>query len=161
MSFLYIEPTMDEISNYKKIIKKQGILVCRDQLDIYTIVESVDHFTFGFLHISEKAQIGKRKINSFEEKFNLNGFVLCLYNPILPDELSIELICATKQSKIGKTMMEIVEEKAREMNIRKLTLNCIANEKLRAWYESFGFVFVKTINLRNDIPKVYYMIKMI
>ena len=55
--------------------------------------------------------------------------------------------------------MEIVEEKAREMNIRKLT--CIANEKLRAWYESFGFVFVKTINLRNDIPKVYYMIKMI
>lgn len=147
MNFLYIEPTMDEISHYKKIIKKQGILVCRDQLDIYTIVETVDHFTFGFLYVSEKGQI--------------NGFVLCLYNPILPDELSIELICATKQSKIGKTMMEIVEEKAREMNIRKLTLNCIANEKLRAWYESIGFVFVKTINLRNDIPKVYYMIKMV
>jgi predicted GNAT family N-acyltransferase len=148
MSFLYIEPTMDDISHYKKIIKKNGVLlVCRDQLDIYTIVDHDDHFTFGFLHVSEKGQI--------------NGFVLCLYNPILPDELSIELICATKQSKIGKTMMEIVEEKAREMNIRKLTLNCIANEKLRAWYESFGFVFVKTINLRNDIPKVYYMIKMI
>ena len=54
MSFLYIEPTMDEI------LKKQGILVCRDQLDIYTIVETVDHFTFGFLHVSEKAQSSSR-----------------------------------------------------------------------------------------------------
>lgn len=153
MNFLYIEPTSDEISHYKKIIKKQGVIVCRDQLDVYTIIDSTNHFTFGFL------QIGKRKINSFEERFSLNGFVLCLYNPILSEELSIELICATKQSKIGKTMIELVEEKAREMNIKRLSLNCIANEKLKAWYESIGFVFVKTIHLRKDIPKVYYMIK--
>ena len=56
-------------------------------------------------------------------------------------------------------MIELVEEKAREMNIKRLSLNCIANEKLKAWYESIGFVFVKTIHLRKDIPKVYYMIK--
>jgi hypothetical protein len=152
---VYIEPTSADISMYRELIKKQGVGVCQDQLDVYTIIDKSSHFTFGFLHFAKKAQIGKN------DRFYLNAFIFCSYTDVEPDEIHIELVCSRKEKKLGKDLMFAVESKATtsKLKIRKLTLDCLAEEKLKKWYESLGFIYVRTINLRQDIPKAFRMVK--
>ena len=158
---IYIEPSTDDISNYKKIIKKQGVLACQDKLDVSIISTSINNFTFGFISLIQKAQLGRRSINSFIDKYTLKGFILCNYNTDLNDELTIELVCSSKGTNIGKLLIEVVQEKAKQLNIKKLLLLCLANNKLRKWYEMLGFIYINTIYLSPNVPKVYRMVKFI
>jgi len=45
------------------------------------------------------------------------------------------------------------------MKIKRLELNCLANLKLKKWYEMLGFIYIRTIYTGYGIPKVYKMIK--
>lgn len=52
-----------------------------------------------------------------------------------------------------------MEEKARDMKIKRLLLFCLANNKLRKWYEILGFIYISTIDLKPGVPKVFRMVK--
>jgi N-acetylglutamate synthase-like GNAT family acetyltransferase len=155
---LYIEPTMKDIVMYRKLIKSQGNDVCQNEIDIYTINETIHSFTFGFIIISTKAQIGRRNLNK-NDLFLIDGFIFCSHNNITPKELHIELVCSRKEKHVGKRLMNHVEERAKQYGISQLTLHCLADDKLRKWYESLGFLYVRTINLNINVPKVFYMCK--
>ena len=156
---MYIEPTLPDIANFRSIIKKQGDTTCKRLLNYYTISEAAGSFTFGYISLTKKAQLGRRSIHNFSDKFNLNAFVLCIYNNLIKDELHIQLICS--MNKIGKLLIEVVEQKAKEMNIKKITLDSLAIPRLRSWYESLGFVFIRDTIISPNIPKLLYMIKFI
>ena len=160
MPLIYIEPTDDDINLYKSLIKRQGVDVCRDQIDIYVINKAIDILTFGFLEISKKANIGRRRLSQ-EDDYKVRGFILCSYDHYQPDTLTIELVCAARFTKLGTPLMNAVEDKAREMGIKVLVLDCIDNDGLREWYENLGFVFRRTKYLRQDIPKVHVMMKLL
>jgi len=57
--------------------------------------------------------------------------------------------------------MKQVEIKALEMGVDELSLFCIAEDRLKAWYETLGFRYIDTIDLYENIPKVYIMKKTI
>ena len=57
--------------------------------------------------------------------------------------------------------MNVVEQLAKERNVKRLTLDCLATEQLRNWYESLGFIYKRTVFLSKDVPKVYHMIKLL
>jgi hypothetical protein len=159
---IYVEPTDKDISYYRELIKKQGNDVCQDKLDISVIKNASMNFTFGFLHTTTKAQIGRRKLN-INDKYYLNGFIFCTYCPKIPDELYIELICSRKEKKLGKLLMKTCEEHVQrlyEPKIKKFTLNCLANNKLRTWYESIGFEYIREYPLPcKGAPKLFFMVK--
>ncbi len=156
---LYIEPSRSDISNFRNIIKKQGDFTCKNLIDTLSISDAANGFTFGYVSLFMKAQLGRRSINSFSDKFFLKAFVLCNYSQLLPDELHIQLICS--MNKTGKLLMEVVENKAREMNVKRLTLEALAIPKLRSWYESLGFQFVRDRFIDPKLPKLFYMVKYI
>ena len=150
---LYIEPTNTEIKNIKELIKKQGEKTCNDQLSVQTISDKLSSFTFGWVTGTLKAQLGRRSIKNI----TLTSFVLCTYTQIEPEYLTIEIICSS--IKTGTFLMELVQEKARSMNIKRLQVYSLAITGLKRWYESIGFVYVSTIDLKPGVPKVYRMIK--
>jgi hypothetical protein len=87
---LYIEPTMKDIVMYRKLIKSQGNDVCQNEIDIYTINETIHSFTFGFIIISTKAQIGRRNLNK-NDLFLIDGFIFCSHNNMLNNVRIINL----------------------------------------------------------------------
>ena len=157
---VYIEPDDSDIALYKAMVKKEGEEVCRDQLDVYTITNTIENFTFGFLYLSKKAQIGRRRL-SLEDDYKIKGFIFCSYEPFQPEQLTIELVCASPNLVLGKPLMIEAENKAIEMGLTTLVLYCIDDDRLKTWYESLGFVYRKTIYLRRDVPKVHLMMKKI
>ena len=154
MALIYVEPDDRQMLLYKKLIKDQGVTTCRDQLSMSVISSAVDSFLFGFLHVSKKAQVGRRRLSPRDD-FQINGFIFCTFVPSSPHELTIQLICASKQSHLGKVLMQAVENKAKTMNVSSLRLHCLDNRKLRTWYESLGFTYQETIYLKPEVPKVF------
>ena len=145
---LYIEPTSKEIFNIKKLIKKYN--TCKNEFDTTVISESINSFKIS---IFPKAQIGRR---SFHEPI-LKAFIFCIHDINIPEEIYIQLVCSV--NKTGKLLMDMVEQLAKERNIKRLTLDCLATEY--TWYESLGFKYSRTIFLSKNIPKVYHMIKLL
>jgi hypothetical protein len=154
---IYIEPSTPEIKQIKDLIKKQGDKACQNQLSIESISESVSKFTFGWVSVLQKAQLGRRSIKSLTDRYTLLSFILCHYTPLIPEQITIELVCSTTRS--GKLMMELAEERARTLNIKRINLYSLSNDKLKRWYESLGYVYVNTIYLQPGVPKIYVMIK--
>ena len=149
---IYIEPSTPEIKQIKELIKKQN---CQNQLSIES--KFVSKFTFGWISVLQKAQLGRRSIKSLTDRYTLLSFILCHYTPLIPEQITIELVCSTTRS--GKLMMELAEERARTLNIKRINLYSLSNDKLKRWYESLGYVYVNTIYLQPGVPKIYVMIK--
>jgi len=154
----YIEPSDTQIKDIRELIKKQGDKTCKNEVSL-NFSEKVSNFTFGWIYILPKAQLGRRSIKNVNDKFTLLGFILCNYSPFLPHEMFIEIVCSVNKS--GKLLMELAEEKARTMNIKKIELYSLPNTKLKNWYESLGYVHIRTIDLMTDVPKVFVMVKLI
>ena len=153
--FKYIEPSNSEIKQIREMIKKQGDRACQNQLSIETISENA--FTFGWIYISPKAQIGRRSIKSSNDKHT--SFLLCLYTSLKPEYLTINLVCSINH--LSKLLMDTAENRAKEMGIKGIELQAIPNDKLIKWYKSLGYVYINTIYLKSAsvVPKVYCMIK--
>ena len=156
---IYIKPSNSDIKDIKELIKKQGETTCKNLISIQTISEKVSGFTFGYTCSLKKAQIGRRSIKNVNDHFILKSFILCNHNPNAPDQITIELICSI--NKTGKLLMELVEEKARNMNIKRIYLYSLAILPLKKWYESLGYTCFTTIFISENIPKVYSMVKYI
>jgi len=153
----YIEPSNSDIKHIKELIKNQGSRVCRNQISSNFISKNANSFTFGWITASRKAQLGRRSIKNINDQFNLSSFILCTYNINVPSYLIIDLICSTVKS--GNFLIELVENKARDMNVKIIQIFFLINDKLKIWYESLGFVYISTINSDDGQPKVYSMIK--
>jgi hypothetical protein len=154
---VYIEPSNNEIKNIRELIKTQGLSTCKNKVNIEYISKKTSSFTFGWMSAIPKAQLGRRSIKNINDRFSLNAFVLCSYTPNAPDQVVVELICSV--NKIGKLLMELVEDKVKSMGIKKLQLYSLANDKLKKWYESLGYSVYTDFNIGNE--EVYAMIKYI
>ena len=152
---IYIEPTLKDIKFYKELIKEQG---CRDCIDVQVIHNKINTFVFGYISISNKYQSNRRSI---KKPTTLNGFILCSFNKELDSVLDIDLVCSRKNSKIGKILMNTVEEYAKSIGIDTLVLHSLAEENLKKWYKELGFIHISTVYLKEDIPKVFFMMKKI
>jgi hypothetical protein len=69
---IYIEPSTPEIKQIKELIKKQGDKACQNQLSI----KCVSKFTFGWVSVLQKAQLGRRSIKSLTDRYTLLSFIL-------------------------------------------------------------------------------------
>lgn len=139
---------------YKKLIRKQGHIVCRDQIYQGIINDSLDQFTHGFISISQKAQIGRARRGSNDD-FIVNGFSLLQdYQGI---DLRLLLICnAVRQKGAGRSMMEQIIVFGLEAKFSRIQLYALPDPKLVRWYESFGFEVITPL-YRDGEVKVYDM----
>jgi len=153
----YIEPSTPEIKQIRELIKKQGDKVCKESISVESISKNASTFTFGWISVLQKAQLGRRSVKSLNDRFTLLSFVLCHYTPDTPDQVTIEIICSTNKS--GKLLMELAEQKSISMGIKRIYLNCLDNNNLKRWYESLGYKHFTTIYSRQGVPKVYSMVK--
>ncbi len=155
---IYIEPTAGDIKFYKYLIQEQ---TCRDSIDVQLIYNKINTFVFGYISISNKYQSSRRSIKKSTDKYILNGFILCSFNKELDSVLHIDLVCSRKNSKIGKILMNTVEEYAKSIGIDTLVLHSLAEENLKKWYKDLGFVHISTVYLKEYIPKLFFMMKKI
>ena len=109
------------------------ILTYKKNISVSISSTSVNNFTFGFI--------------------NVDQIILCHYNTDLNDELTIELINPKKINNLF-----FVEEKAKQLNIKKLLTFCLM--PLKKWYEMLGFKSVGIIYLSPNAPKVCKMVKL-
>ena len=156
---VYIEPTRSNMNLYKRLIKKQGEQICRNEIELYTITKAMDEFNFGFIHISQKARVGHRMLD-VTDRIQLNGFVFCRYIEEFND-VSVDLVCSRKHMHLGREFMEAVEEKAKELNAGRLVLCSLGEERLKRWYEAIGFRTIGEIPYHKGGIKVYTMMKIL
>ena len=156
----YIEPSSDEIQHIRKIIKDQGNKTCNSKINTVAINAYVTSFNFGWISLTPKAQLGRRSIKNFSDKFLLRAFLLCVCNPSTPTVLQIDIVCS--EVKTGKFLMSLAEDKARSMGLKRIILYALPDQKLLNWYKSIGFEPIIQINdSRSKNDKLFYMEKLI
>ena len=139
----YFDNNTDNINIIKNYIKYQGYDICKSQIGKEYITEILNNMTFGFIYYNKITEYGRFKRK--KKEYYVYSFILCSYNNDFPDDLEIKLICS--RNKDGSELIKIVEEKAKDMNIKRLNLFSLPQEKLKNWYIKQGF------NIKN---KVFY-----
>lgn len=158
----FFDPTSENITFFKKLLTKQGVNVCQDQVNSRWINESLSRFSFGYAFISRKAQIGRRSLKNEEDKFILKGFVIGRINIAQPQTVTIDLVCSRQETKLGKVLMELSEEKAKSIPAVKLIqLFSLPEKKLKKWYNSLGFGEIEERSFEDGTLKAYLMQKFI
>ena len=93
------------------------------------------------LSYKKNISISISSVDNFTFGFkNLDQIILCHYNIRLKDELTIELISPKRTG------------------IDKLLIFCI---EFKNWYETLGFIYINTIYLSPNVPKLYRLVKLI
>lgn len=162
---------MESLKNYEyferstpnileKLIKEQGDQVCQEKIGIDYIKDRIKDYDFGFARTLTKASIGQRRTRQNEK--HLYSFVLCKkIDDDLIKELDITLVCSRKNAKDGKELMELVEKRAKELHVDRLSLIAIGDTRLLRWYESIGYICVTEKPYPNSRAKAYSMRKRI
>jgi len=142
----------------EKLIKKQGDDICHNKIGTDYIKDRLKDYDFGFTRTSNKAQIGQRRTRQTEQ--HTYSFVLCkiIEDPYIK-EIDISLICSRPTSKDGKLLMELVENKAKQMKYQRLSLVAVGNTRLLHWYESLGFILISEKPIINSDYNAYSMRK--
>ncbi len=155
----YIEPDTNQIKHIRELLKKQGKTVCKNQINTNAISESASKFTFGWVQITPKGPSGK-SVKSYSDKFLLKSFILCMIDKDAPSVLKIECVCSS--TKKGKELMQLAEEKAKELGLKRIILMSLLEDQLKGWYESLGYSYIMTMTfVGTNAPKMYYMEKFI
>jgi hypothetical protein len=157
----YFEKSSDNINLYKTLFDRQSQEVCQHKISKKWVKASIDNFTFCYAFISQKAQIGRRSLKKIEDKYTLKAFVVCR---VLQEEnqiLKIDLICSKSQLKLGKILLELVEEKAKQMNVKVISLSSLPSVSLRKWYKNLGYVTIDFIDHKDGTLKACSMQKLI
>ena len=135
----YFSPASTDIALYKKLIKKQGELVCRDQIYVDIISKSLRQHSFGVLAKTRQASTGRNSPIS-DDKWSLLGFATCEPFDDDMDTVILSLICARKnQKEMGKDLMGIIEDQARQLGYKKIQLFSLPEPHLIRWYERLGY----------------------
>lgn len=149
------DPTSDNVTLYIKIMKEQGMETCQNMINKDYIKQSTETMSFGFLSLTERAAISRQKGSS--NRYTLNGFALCrLSNPKIA---WVDLVCSRPAHKIGKELMQAVEDHCRELKTVVIVhLFSIDDHKLVKWYQSLGYITEK-INVWDCKTKGHLMTK--
>jgi ribosomal protein S18 acetylase RimI-like enzyme len=74
-------------------------------------------------------------------------------------QVEISLVCSNTNVKHGKILMDLVYQKAKELNYKYLFLLSLSELKLINWYKRLGFyILSEKVHSRGEI-KAYAMIK--
>lgn len=156
----YFEPNSQNFNIYKKLFDKQSQEVCRNKISKQWINASSNKFSFCYAFIGLKAQLGRRSLKKIEDKYILKAFIIC---KILKEAkvLKIELICSRMNLKLGKVLLEIVENKANALDLKVIQIDSLPDKPLIKWYEKLGFFQVYIKNFEDGTEKAYFMQKLL
>lgn len=149
---IYFNKDHENYQLFKKIIKDQGEICCRNELDKSYINACIKNFTDGYILLSKKNVSGPT-IRSNADKYILKGYCLFIYNKDLFSEVSSLITCGSK-SHIGSGL-QILRSVKNFINIYKIrtwTLYSLPYEKLINYYEDLGFI--RGIEKLTDTGKV-------
>lgn len=149
---IYFNKDHENYQLFKKIIKEQGEICCRNELDKTYINACIKNFTDGYILLSRKNVSGPT-IRSNADKYILKGYCLFIYNKGLFSEVSCLITCGSK-SHIGSGI-QILRSVTNFINIYKIrtwTLYSLPYENLIKYYEKLGFI--KGIEKLTDTGKV-------
>ena len=159
--YIYFDKNHKDYSKIKNLITEQGVNICRDTFDSSVIKKSLDNLDYGYIHISQKAQIGQAKRRNKE--FISYSFVLCKIKTILGNKTPfIKLICARPNIKDGEKLLRLIEEKSLKDGYNYIALHSIIENNLINWYKKYGFIIEDEITFDyfdKKKPKCYLMSK--
>jgi hypothetical protein len=156
-NFEYFEKTSLN-KTIENLIKEQGDNVCQQKIGVDYIKNQLTDYSFGFIRYTTKAQVGQRRTRLTEH--HLYSFVLCKHVPDpLVKEYNIILVCSRANSKDGKLLMQLVEQKARELHYQRLSLIAVGDQRLLHWYESLGYISIDHKPIQDSNNNAYYMRK--
>jgi hypothetical protein len=142
----------------ENLIKEQGDNVCQRKIGVDYIKNQLSDYNFGFIRYTTKAQVGRRRTRQTEN--HLHSFVLCKHvSDPLVKEYNIILVCSRANSKDGKLLMQLVEQKALELHYQRLSLIAVGDQRLLHWYESLGYVSIDHKPILESNHNAYYMRK--
>lgn len=142
----------------KRLLRKQGTMICRDYIYPEIIETSIEKFDYGFVLMIEKARVGQTMLR-LENRLQIYGFVLT--EALDEFEVRIHLICVDDNHKgEGAILMQSVLQYAKENDYVRITLHALPDPKLVEWYQSFGFVITDEIYKSGQL-KVYAMTKVV
>lgn len=135
----YFSPSSADITLYKKLVKKQGTLVCRNQIYVDIISKNLKRHSFGVLAKVRQASTGRNSPRS-DDKWSLLGFSTCEPYDEDMDTIILSLVCARKDQKgLGKDLVGIIEDYAGQLGYKKIQLFSLPELPLVRWYESLGY----------------------
>ncbi len=160
IDFDYFSPSHADIALYKKMIKQQGTLVCRDQIYVDIISKSLKKHSFGVLAKARKEGnyvplspllqqrsddevllIGRgdrRTAGSLE--WLLLGFAMCEPYDEDMDTVILSLACARKDQKgLGADLIGIIEDQASQLGYKKVQIFALPEPPLIKYYERLGY----------------------
>ena len=149
----------DESFNfYKKIIKEQGVEICRNEFEKNFISTTINKASFGIVIYQNKANIGKSKFK--KDNIYIHGFILCRIDKSTPKFAWIDLICAREKSKVGSTLLQLAEEVIIE-NKETILIQLYSTHdiKLKNWYQKQGYQVSEVVMFNEIKPKAYLMQK--
>lgn len=154
MSFAYFDPSCMDIIND---VKKQAFDVCRGKIPKKWIHSCLQDFTFGFIHRTPFAEVGKKK-RSTQKCHRIYSFVLC--KKVSDDDVDIKLVCARVNSREGANLLKLVEDHTKQLHFKSVSLTSLPDYKLVDWYKKNGFVIRSEIHDPKKYEvKLYYMQK--
>lgn len=158
----YFTPNTENIKVLKGIMKKQGVSVCRDIISHRWVDKSLSQMSYGYAFICQKAQIGRRSLKSISDRYLLKGFIVCSIMERLPHIVNIDLVCSRPTTRLGKQLVELAEEHARDLpTVREIHLRSLPKQRLKEWYESLGYVATEDYDIQTFELKSYIMIKLL
>lgn len=162
MEILEFSPNIDDVNKIVKLIKYHGNDVCRQKIDTSWIHKCISNHSFGFICMTKKAYMGK-SIKKEEDKYTVHGFIICsIEEGTNIKKAWIDLVCSTINSKVGRLLMETVEEKIKNIdNVKMILLYSLPEEKLKNWYTHLGYDVSEAHFLQSGKPKAYLMIKLL
>lgn len=156
----YFEPDSENFNIYKALFHKQSHDVCRKEINKEWINTSSREFSFCYAFIGLKAQLGRRSLKKIEDKYILKAFITCR---VMKEAkvLKIDLVCSRINLKLGKLLLEIVENKANAIGLKVIQIDSLPNKPLIKWYEKLGFFQVYIKNFEDGTEKAYFMQKLL
>lgn len=140
---------------FKKIIKRHGLITCRNEFDKGYINSCLNKFTNGYILLGSNSN--GRIITSSADKYYLRGYVLFEYDSRLA-MVNGKIICAIKsadpEKRIGKMLLDSVYQFILEKKVETWRIFALPYPKLIAYYESIGFTQYDTIYVRGKAKVV-------
>lgn len=141
MKYEYFEKKNTDIES--KLIHNYGHTVCKQISHKYYIHLQTHDYDFGFIPC---APLGEP------------CFMLCKIHPTF-EEMNICMVCSRPNSKDGEELLRMASQKAKEMNVKYLSLLFVGDAKFVAWYTTRGFVVLSAKKCSNGKFNVYSMMK--
>jgi N-acetylglutamate synthase-like GNAT family acetyltransferase len=142
----------------EKLIKEQGVDICRSVISANYILTQNATYDFGFIRKTPIAQIGQSKKRKKTQY--VASVVLCKVFPEFK-QVDITLLCSRPNVRDGKRLMKMVEQKASSTGYEYLSVLSIGDERVMNFYKTIGFKLISEHLFPTGEIKAYSMRKTI